>query len=206
MNGVDLNVNHNMQITEVAITVALAIILFEVAPEKSVWSIPVKQADEHMIAVPASGGSSLLLMQKKEYHKALTREQQRFWKRILIIDDDADVTITFKAGIQDSNGYDDANKRIEVYTSNDPVVALSEFKPNFYDLLLVDIYMPHMNGFELSEKILAIDINVKVCFMSSVEINREALREIYPRISLGCFIRKPVSIDYLVNRLRSELD
>ena len=60
------------------------------------------------------------------------------------------------------------NKRIEVYISNDPIVALSEFKPNFYDLHLVDINMPHMNGFELCEKILAIDINVTVCFMSSV--------------------------------------
>jgi YesN/AraC family two-component response regulator len=59
------------------------------------------------------------------------------------------------------------------------MIALSEFKPNFYDLLLVDI-MPHMNGFELSEKILAIDINVKVCFMSSAEINLEALRT-YPK-------------------------
>ncbi|MFY9797242.1 MAG: response regulator [Candidatus Nitrosopolaris sp.] len=67
---------------------------------------------------------------------------------------------------------------MEVYTSNNPIVALSEFKPNFYDLLSVDINMPHMNGFELCEKILAIDINVKVCFMSSVEINREALRDI----------------------------
>ncbi len=144
-------------------------------------------------------------MQKKEYHRAITKEQQRFWKRILIIDDNADITLTFKAGIEDSNGYDDAEERIEVYTSNDPVVALSEFKPNFYDLLLVDIYMPHMNGFELCEKMLDIDINVKVCFMSSVEID-QALREIYPATSLGCFIRKPVSIDYLINRLRSELD
>ena len=99
-----------------------------------------------------------------------------------------------------------SNKRIEVYTSNNPVVALSEFKPNFYDLLLVDINMPHMNGFELSEKILAIDINVKVCFMSSGEINREALREIYPTRQEGCFIRKPVTIDYLLKRIRSELD
>jgi two-component SAPR family response regulator len=72
------------------------------------------------------------------------------------------------------------------------VVALSEFKP-VYDLLLVDINMSHMNGFELCEKILAIDINVKVCFMSSVEINRETLGEIYPAINLGCFIRKPVT-------------
>jgi hypothetical protein len=55
--------------------------------------------------------------------------------------------------------------------------------------------MPHMNGFELSEKILATDLNVKVCFMSSVEINREALREIYPALSLGCLIRKPITMD-----------
>jgi len=132
------------------------------------------------------------------------KDKQRFWKRILIIDDDADVTLTFKAGIEDSNN--DPNKRIEVYTSNGVLEALSEFKPNFYDLLLVDINLPHMNGFELGEKILAIDINVKVCFMSSGEINREALREIYPAISLGCFMRKPVTIDYLVRRIRSELD
>ena len=66
--------------------------------------------------------------------------------------------------------------------------------------------MPYMNGFELCERMLAIDINVKVCFMSSGEINRKALREIYPAISVGCFIRKPVTIDYLVKRIMSELD
>ena len=105
--------------------------------------------------------------------------KQRFWKRILIVDDDKDITTTFKAGIEENNKKD-ANKRIEVYTSNDPVIVLSEFKPNFCDLLLADINMPHMNGFELCEKILVIDINVNVCFMSSVAINSEALREVYP--------------------------
>jgi CheY-like chemotaxis protein len=140
------------------------------------------------------------------YRPLLISDQEPFSKRILIIDDDADVTMTFKAGIEECNNNNDVNKRIEVYTCNDPVAALSEFKPNFYDLLLVDINMPHMNGFELSEKILAIDLNVKVCFMSSGEINREALREIYPSLSLGCFIRKPVTIDYLVKRITSELN
>jgi len=154
-----------------------------------------------MIAVPYS----LLLMQKKEYHKAFTKGQQRC-RGILIIDNDADITITFKSEIEDSNNYSEVNKRIEVYISNDPVVALSEFKPNFYDLLQVDINLAHMNGFELCEKLLAIDINVKLCFMSSVEINREALTEIYPASSLGYFIRKPNTIDYLLKRLRSELD
>jgi DNA-binding response OmpR family regulator len=71
-------------------------------------------------------------------------------------------------------------------------------------LLLVD--MPHLNGSELCEKIFAMDINVNVCFMSSGEINWEALREIYPTRQEGCFIRKPVSIDYLIQRIRSELD
>jgi CheY-like chemotaxis protein len=196
-----------MQIIGVAIAVALVIILFEAVPERSVWSIPVKQADEHIIAVPTSGGFSLLLKQK-QYHKTLTKEHRRFWKRMLIVDDDTDVTITFKAMIEDNNESNAAysNKRIEVYTFNDPVVALSEFKPNFYDLLLVDINMPHMNGFELCEKIFVIDINVKVCFMSSGEINREALREIYPTRQEGCFIRKPVTVDYLLKRIRSELD
>jgi CheY-like chemotaxis protein len=132
--------------------------------------------------------------------------KQRFWKRILIVDDDKDITITFKAGIEDSNNHNDAKRRIEVCTSNDPVAALLEFKPNYYDLLLVDINMPRMNGFELCEKIFAIDINLRVCFMSSGEINREALREIYPTRQEGCFIRKPVTTDYLLERIRSELD
>ena len=205
-----------MQITGLVGT-AFSIILFEVFPEESVWSIPVRQTDEHVIAVPGSGGFNLLLTQRQEAYKTLTKEQQRFWKRILIVDDDNDTTTSFKEIIEESNNNNDVNKRIEVDTYNNPVVievdtynnpvvALSEFKSNFYDLLLVDINMPHINGFELCEKILAIDINVKVCFMSSGEINREALREIYPSLSLGCFLRKPVTIDYLVKRIMLELD
>jgi CheY-like chemotaxis protein len=87
------------------------------------------------------------------YHPVVIKDEQRFWKRILIVDDDVDVTTTFKLVIEDSNDNIDVNKRIEVYISNDPVLALSEFKPNFYDLLLVDINMPRMNGFQLCEKI-----------------------------------------------------
>ena len=140
------------------------------------------------------------------YNHVVIKDEQRYWKRMLIVDDDEDITITFKTAIEDSNNCDNANRRIKVYTSNDPVLVLSEFKPNFYDLILIDINMPHMNGFQLCEKIFAIDINVKVCFMSSGKINREALRDIYPAISVGCFIRKPVTIDFLIKRIMSELD
>ncbi len=137
------------------------------------------------------------------YHLVVIKDELRFWKRILIVDDNEDITLAFKVGIEDNNTY---TNRKKVYTCNNPLIALSEFKPNFCDLLLVDIEMPHMNGFELSEKIFAIEINVKVCYMSCAEINREALRETYPSLSLGYFIRKPVTIDYLVKRIRSELD
>ncbi|MFL6367519.1 MAG: hypothetical protein ACJ72T_03085, partial [Nitrososphaeraceae archaeon] len=69
-----------------------------------------------------------------------------------------------------------------------------------------DIYMPHVNGFELSQKILELDSNIRVCFMSSAEVNIEALREVYPSLSFGCFIKKPVTIEYLAKRLLAELD
>jgi CheY-like chemotaxis protein len=108
------------------------------------------------------------------------KDKQRIWKRIFIVDDDDDTVETFKAGIEDNNNNTDANKRIEVYTSNNPVLALSEFKPNFYDLLLVDINMPHMNGFELCEKILVIDINVRICFR---DISITRLRMLYQKAS-----------------------
>jgi DNA-binding response OmpR family regulator len=127
-------------------------------------------------------------------------------KRILIVDDDPDITFTFKAGIEYSGNNNNSSSRIEVYTYNDPLVALSEFKPHYYDLLLIDINLPNLNGFEFCQRILELDMNVKACFMTAGQINREAFREIYPSISLGCFIRKPVTIDYLVNRIKAELD
>jgi len=92
------------------------------------------------------------------YGSLTVKEKQPFSKRVLIIDDDPDITLTFKEGIENSNGNQDINKRIEVYTYNNPLTALSEFKPNFYDLLLTDINLPNLNGFQLCEKILLIDI------------------------------------------------
>ena len=62
-----------------------------------------------------------------------------------------------------------------------------------------------MTGFELSERILELDANVRVCFITAGEVNIEALREVYPNVSLGCFIHKPVSIDCLIKRLSAEL-
>ena len=66
--------------------------------------------------------------------------------------------------------------------------------------------MPKMNGFELCTKLLEIDANPRICFMSSAEINHQGLREIYPTTNIGCFIKKPVSIEFLVRKVKEELE
>jgi DNA-binding response OmpR family regulator len=131
---------------------------------------------------------------------AITQEPS--CKRILIIDDHYDTALTFKLALESNSN----KKEFEVYTYNDPLAALFEFKPNFYDLLLIDINLPYMDGFELYEKISKIDLNAKVCFMSAGEVNHEAIREIHPSLNIGCFMQKPVSIDYLIKRVKAELE
>jgi CheY-like chemotaxis protein len=132
------------------------------------------------------------------------------YKRILIVDDEPDIAMTLKLGLESSNdrGDDDDKKiKFEVYSYTNPAEALSNFKPNFYDLLLVDITMPVMNGFELCEKVLLLDLNIGVCFMTAGEINQEAIRELYPLRTIGgCFIKKPVEIDHLIRQLIAELE
>jgi CheY-like chemotaxis protein len=151
-----------------------------------------------------SQGSNLVSVTETETEVSL---KPQFIKRILLVDDDPDVTLTFKAGLDGHYfGDGDKKKRFEVYTYNDPLLVLEDFKPQFYDLLLTDIYMPNMNGFELCEKILELDVNIRVCFMSALEVNIRALREVYRNVGFGCFIEKPVSIDYLINILAAELD
>ncbi|MDW0137370.1 MAG: response regulator [Nitrososphaeraceae archaeon] len=122
-----------------------------------------------------------------------------------MVDDDSDITFTFKKGLEAEN--EKNNKTFfKVYTHNNPLSALSEFKPDFYDLILIDINMPKMDGIELSNKILELDVNVKICLVTAGESNIEVLRELFPTRSIGCFINKPVSIEYLVRRVNAELD
>ena len=64
----------------------------------------------------------------------------------------------------------------EVIICNDPLVALSNFRPNSYDLLLLDVRMPGMNGFELYDEIKKIDNKVKICFISAYDADSKALK------------------------------
>ena len=133
----------------------------------------------------------------------IEEEENRNKKRILVVDDEVDITLSFSLALEDSGLF-------EVDTYNDPLVALSNYRPNSYDLLLLDIKMPNMNGFELYDKIKRIDNKVKVCFISAYDVDYNALREQYPSLEIDCLLpmdimRKPIEIRKLIKRIEVEL-
>src|SRR5918994_6173478 len=118
--------------------------------------------------------------QKSEPEQQQRQEEKKlspFTKRILVVDDDPDITFTFKKAFEEANRIGGNKISFHVNTKNDSLTALSEFKPDYYDLMLIEINMPEMNGFEFCLKALELDTNPRICFMSSGLINQEALRE-----------------------------
>ena len=130
-----------------------------------------------------------------------TRSSVRISKsriRILLVDDEFDITFTFKKGLED-NGF-------EVDSFNDPQIALSNFTAGTYDIALIDIKMPKINGFDLYRKLRNTDYKVKYCFMTAYEVYYETLKKDYPTLNVGCFIKKPIDITDLVKEIKSELE
>lgn len=66
--------------------------------------------------------------------------------------------------------------------------------------------MPLMDGFQLAQNLVRKDINVRVCFMTAGEINMDAASEVHPLKSIGCFIKKPITSEELLRRIRAELE
>jgi CheY-like chemotaxis protein len=126
-------------------------------------------------------------------------------KRIFVVDDEVDITTVFKLGLEE------ADLQVDVY--NDPLLALSDYKPGIYDLLLLDIKMPKMNGFELYKKIKDIEggyddeYKPRVCFITAYEGYRNQFNELFPTLEeVDCFLKKPISLPDLVKAVKSQLD
>jgi two-component system, OmpR family, response regulator ChvI len=132
----------------------------------------------------------------------MNKERAKIKRRILAVDDDPDITLTVKVGLEGSS----SNGIFEIDTFNDPELALSSFKPDIYDLVLLDFRMPKMDGYELYDKIKSMDSRVKVCFMSATYVNYEAAREVFPSLEMECFIQKPIEIKDLISRINAELE
>ena len=122
-------------------------------------------------------------------------------EKILVIDDEPDITFSLKKILEE-------NRFASVDTFNDPVDVISKYNDQpttVYDLLIIDILMPRMNGFELYEKIKKIDNNAKVCFISAYRMYFEALREMYPGSEVDCFMNKPFENEDLLRRVDGAL-
>ena len=105
-------------------------------------------------------------------------------RRILVVDNEKDITITLQVGLEDA-GFD-------VDTFNDPSLALKSFKPNFYDLVLIDIVMPNMDGFELYEQLRELDPDMKACFLTASEMYHEEFRKAeHCALDKNLFLQKP---------------
>jgi DNA-binding response OmpR family regulator len=118
-------------------------------------------------------------------------------KKIIMVDDEPDVNITIKTVLED-------NGLFLVDTFNNAESALSMFRPNFYDLALLDIRMPEMNGFHLCRKLREIDKRIKICFLTATELlyYRDKESDIIDDLGADCFVPKPVNTIDLVNRLK----
>jgi DNA-binding NtrC family response regulator len=108
--------------------------------------------------------------------------------KILLVDDEPDITMSFEATLQ--------NAGFIVHTYQDPVIALSKYKPSYYDLVILDIKMPKMNGFELYAEMLKIDNQAKFCFITAGQMYYDKVREgeeQYCKLDTERFLQKPIS-------------
>jgi len=133
-------------------------------------------------------------------------------KRILIVDDEPDITFTFKK-ILEENGFNE-----QVDTCSEPLLALQNFRPGVYGLLIIDVAMPTIDGFRLYQRIKQIDNKPKVLLASAFYVHYDVLRGYFPiednnneieeilGDTGGRFIKKPVESETLIRRVRSELN
>jgi DNA-binding response OmpR family regulator len=114
-------------------------------------------------------------------------------KRILVVDDDSDVCFMLQKALA-KNGY-------IVDSFEDPLLALKRFRAQLYNLVILDIKMPKLNGFLLYREMRRLDKKVKICFFTAGEMYYGIYSDIFSSLPANCFIRKPINIDELLRHL-----
>jgi len=118
--------------------------------------------------------------------------------KILIVDDESDIANSLKRGLE-YRGY-----TVDAHTN--PQKALENYKVGEYDICMIDIRMPQMNGFQLYVEIKKLDRNVRICFCTAFETEyREEFHRVFPELDGRNFIRKPATLTQLIARIDQEL-
>jgi two-component system, OmpR family, response regulator ChvI len=116
--------------------------------------------------------------------------------RIMVVDDEDDIILELRVVLED-NGF-------KVDSFSDPLVALGNFKADLYDLLILDIKMPKMNGFELYKQIKKVDNKVKTMFLTALtelQEYEEFRKEVSPKLGERYFVPKPIENEELITRV-----
>jgi DNA-binding response OmpR family regulator len=124
-------------------------------------------------------------------------------KRILLVDDEPDICMVYQIALEDTSRYE-----CESYT--DSVKALQEFRPDYYDLILLDIKMPVLDGFELCRNIRERDKTVQIIFITAAEESfyKNFGKQYYPQVSNDInikYVQKPIGNEELVKVVKTLL-
>jgi DNA-binding response OmpR family regulator len=122
-----------------------------------------------------------------------TTVQLEIGKRILVVDDESDVCFALKEVLR-QNGF-------VVDSYEDPFLALKKFKADLYNLVMLDIRMPELNGFALYQEIRRLDKKVKICFLTAGETHDGVYSDIFSSLPVNRFIRKPIDNEGLIKRI-----
>jgi two-component SAPR family response regulator len=142
-------------------------------------------------------GNNTTKQQQIQEYRSIAQTHIPVAKKILIVSSEDDVNLALKLVLEEENSF-------LVDSFNNPVLALKNFKNGFYDLLMIDIVMPQMNGFELSEEIRRIDDKVKICFLTAGEIPGKVRFDTSSRYGEGYrdkFIRLPIENEVLIEQI-----
>ena len=116
----------------------------------------------------------------------------------MIVDDEVDILLTLRL-ILEKFGF----QNVDTFSS--PLEALANFKKGKYDLVVLDIRMPEMSGYDLYREIRRLDTAVVVCFVSAFEDYFQEFSKLFPGDKNGCFMRKPVSMTELLQKIKERL-
>lgn len=188
-----------------------------------IYNTTINQSGTNISSGSGAGGGSSSSTQTTTTNRKKEEDPSSY--TILIVDDEPDITSFYKSALEEEAGF-----KVDVF--NDPLEALSKLKEIYsyyslnisstatkkklYDLMLLDIKMPKMNGFELYREIKKIvkkkqkeeEDGIKICFITAYEVYYEQLKQEFPKIGndvVGCFIKKPINASDLIRRVKQEL-
>ncbi|MGC2571037.1 MAG: response regulator [Candidatus Nitrosopolaris sp.] len=122
-----------------------------------------------------------------------TTVQLEIGKRILVVDDEPDVCFVLETVLREN--------RYVVDSYEDPFLALMRFKADLYNLVILDIRMPELNGFALYQEIRRLDKRVKICFLTAGELYDGVYSDIFSSLPANHFIKKPIENEELMRRI-----